>query len=192
VEEIIQLDKELFLYLNTLGTTTWDGFWHFISGKYNWVPFYILLAFLIYRKLGLNRTLLILVLTFIMIVLTDQVTNVFKNYFLRPRPCFTEDLDGLMRKVDCIGRGRHGFTSAHASNHFGLALFIGLILRKQYKYLFTFLILWAAFISYSRIYLGVHFPLDVICGILLGISVAAVNYKIYKWACARYSVFQLK
>lgn len=189
MEEIIQLDKELFLYINTLGTTTWDGFWTFLSERTFWIPFYILLLYILFKNFGLKRTGLILALTLLMILCTDQITNVFKNYFQRPRPCFTEEFQGIMRTVGCDGRGRFGFTSAHASNHFGMALFLGMILRQKYKWILGLLLIWAAFISYSRIYLGVHFPLDVFCGAILGLILSGLNYKLYRFILKKYPTY---
>ena len=186
MEEIIQLDKELFLYLNTLGTTTWDSFWIFLSERSFWIPLYILLLYLLYKNFGLKTTILILILTLLMVGFTDQIANVFKRGFERLRPCFTPEFEGIMRKVGCKGRGGFGFFSAHASNHFGLALFLGLILRQKYKWMLSALLIWAGFISYSRIYLGVHFPLDVICGAALGLILAGLNFTLYKWVLKKY------
>lgn len=186
MDEIIQLDKDLFLYLNTLGTTTWDGFWTFLSERSFWIPLYILLLYLLYKKFGLKQTVLVLALTLLMILFTDQITNVFKNSFQRSRPCFTPEFEGLMRKVGCERRGQFGFTSAHASNHFGIALFLGLIFRQKFKWMLGALLIWAAFISYSRVYLGVHFPLDIICGATLGLVLAGLNFKLYSWIIKKY------
>lgn len=179
MEELIALDKELFLFLNNLGSETWDGFWTFLSERTYWIPFYLFLLFLLYRFFGFKKTALILVLTLLMVLATDQLTNFIKNFSQRPRPCFTEGFEGIMRGVGCERRGRFGFTSAHASNHFGIAIFLGLILRKKIKWSLWFLIIWAAMISYSRIYLGVHFPGDIFFGMLIGLSLGYCFYKIY-------------
>lgn len=186
MEELIQLDKELFLYLNTLGTTSWDGFWAFISEKTYWIPLYILLLYLLHKNFGLNRTILILGLTLLMVLLTDQITNLFKDGFQRLRPCFTKEFEGIMRPVACERRGQFGFTSAHASNHFAVALLLGLIFKSKFKWMLTVLLIWAAFISYSRIYLGVHFPLDVICGAMMGLILGLGFYKLYGWILKKY------
>lgn len=186
MEQIIQLDKELFLYLNNLGQTQWDVFWIVLSERTTWIPLYIALLLLLYVKLGWRKTALILVLSLLMVLFTDQITNLFKSGFQRYRPCHTPEFDGLMRRVDCVGRGRFGFTSAHASNHFGLALFLGLILRSYFKWILGALLIWAAFIAYSRVYLGVHFPLDVFCGGILGLVLARLNYALYQRILKKY------
>lgn len=187
MEEIIKLDKELFLFINTLGSSNWDGFWLFLSERFYWIPLYIVLFGLIIYKLGIRKACVILGLCLLMILFTDQITNLFKSGFQRLRPCHDPKLQGLMRRVTCSGR--YGFTSAHASNHFGFALFLGLIFRNKIKWLLPALLVWAGFISYSRIYLGVHFPLDIICGATLGLVFAYLNYKIYQKIIGKYSNF---
>lgn len=187
MEEIIQLDKELFIYLNTLGSVAWDGFWEFLSERSYWIPFYLFLLYLLFRNFGWKKTGLVLGLTLLMVLFTDQITNFLKDGFQRPRPCFTPEFEGIMRGVGCERRGRFGFTSAHASNHFAIALFLGLIFRKSYKWMLPLLLVWAALISYSRIYLGVHFPLDVICGGLIGLVLGLAYYRFYLYLTVKYA-----
>lgn len=189
MEEIIRLDKEFFLFLNTLGNSKWDGFWSFISEKYYWIPFYAFLLFLLWRNFGWKKTLFILVLTAIMIIISDQITNLIKDNVKRLRPCHLYDFEGIMRAVGCERRGQYGFTSAHSSNHFAIALFLGLIFKEKIKWFIYFLLIWAAVIAYSRIYLGVHFPLDIICGGLMGLIIGFVFYRIYLCGLKKYSFF---
>ncbi len=188
MEEIIALDKELFLFLNTLGNSRWDGFWIFLSERSYWIPLYLVLLYLLYKNFGLKRTVAVLVLTLLMILVTDQITNVFKDGFQRLRPCFVKEFDGIMRGVGCARRGQFGFTSAHASNHFAVALLLGLIFRKKYKWLLPVLLVWAGLIAYSRIYLGVHFPLDVICGALMGLLLGWGVFMLYQWLVRKYKL----
>lgn len=186
MNEIIELDKQAFLYLNSLGTNSWDWFWLAISERTYWIPLYFLLLYLLYKTIGIKRTALVLALTLLMVLFTDQITNLFKDGFQRLRPCFHEEFEGLMRGVGCARRGQFGFTSAHASNHFAIALLLGLILKHKYKWFLPVLIIWAALISYSRIYLGVHFPLDVICGGAMGLLFGFGIFKLYNWILAKY------
>ena len=188
MNELINLDKELFLYLNNLGQSNWDFFWAAISEKFYWTPLYAILLYLVFKKFGTKQTLLIIVLTTLMVVLTDQITNLFKYSFQRLRPCHVEEFNGLMRRVACEGRGRFGFTSAHASNHFAVAIFLGLLLKPYFKWIFAALIIWAAFISYSRVYLGVHFPLDIFCGGIMGILIGFGIYKSFNWIVEKYKI----
>jgi len=187
VDEIIQLDKDLFLFLNTLGSSTWDGFWTFLSERSYWIPLYIFLLYLLFKNFGLKKTFLILILTLLMVLFTDQITNLFKDGFQRPRPCFTPEFEGIMRGVGCERRGLYGFTSAHASNHLAIALLLGLVFKKMYKWMLPLLLVWAVLIAYSRIYLGIHFPLDVICGGVMGLILGWTFYRLYQYLIIRYA-----
>ncbi|WP_220457235.1 phosphatase PAP2 family protein [Moheibacter lacus] len=187
MQEIIQLDKEAFIYLNTLGSTTWDWFWVFLSERTYWIPFYLFLLYLLFRNFGWKKTGVVLALTLLMVLFTDQITNLLKDGFQRPRPCFTPEFEGIMRGVGCERRGLYGFTSAHASNHIAIALFLGLVFRNTYKWMLPFLLIWAALISYSRIYLGVHFPLDVICGGMIGLILGFAYYRFYLYLTTKYA-----
>jgi len=180
MEQIIQIDKDAFLYLNNLGNPSWDDFWRFVSYKFTWIPFYILLFVLLIKHLGWKKAMVVLVLTLFMILISDQVTNIIKDSVKRLRPCFTKEFEGLIRPIGCERRGQFGFTSAHASNHFALALLIGMVLRKKIKWLIYVLLIWAAIIAYSRVYLGVHFPLDILCGGILGLIISTGFYYLYK------------
>jgi len=186
VEQIIELDKELFLFINTLGSSTWDWFWIFLSERSYWIPLYLILLYLLYRNFGIKKTSLILILTLLMVLFTDQITNILKDGFQRLRPCFTPEFEGIMRGIGCERRGQFGFTSAHASNHFAIALLLGLVFKKVYKWMLPVLLIWAALIAYSRVYLGVHFPLDVVCGAAMGLFLGGAFYRVFIYLTTRY------
>ncbi len=177
LEELLKYDTELFLFLNRLGATSWDGFWLFVTEKWSSIPLYILLLVLIYRQFGLKTTAIILVAIALMITCTDQLGNLFKHGFKRPRPCQVEELDSLIRYV-AKRCGRYGYFSAHAASSMATAVFVGLLLKSKYYYLPFFLLAWAVLIGYSRIYLGVHYPLDVITGMIIGSFIGWGFYKL--------------
>ncbi|MFC4094354.1 phosphatase PAP2 family protein [Euzebyella saccharophila] len=181
LQELVQWDKELFLFLNNLGTPSWDAFWMFITNKWSAIPLYTLLLGLTFKHYGLNRTLVILVSVALMIVVTDQLSNFFKYGVQRLRPCYDPELDGLVRLVKNSCGGKFGYFSAHAGNNFAVALFFTFLLRAYYRYIGVFLILWALLVSYSRIYIGVHFPLDVLTGALIGL--------IFSWLFTKLAIF---
>lgn len=182
MEQLIQFDKDLFLFLNGLGTSTFDDFWMFITGKWNAIPMYAVLLFLLYKKLGIQRTVLIVVLVAVMIACTDQLANLFKKVlFLRPRPCHDETVSDLMRLVKSRCGGRYGYFSAHAASSMALSVFLGTLLKPYIKHLFTFLFIWALFVGYSRIYIGVHYPGDVLTGIIFGVLIAKLTLLIEKY-----------
>lgn len=175
MDTLIEFDKALFLYLNGLGSSTFDGFWMFITGKWNSIPLYVILLFLLYKKIGAKHTVIILVLVAAMIACTDQLANVFKKVlFLRPRPCHDAVLSEVMRLVKSSCGGRFGYFSAHAASSMALAIFLGNVLKPHIKYIYPFLIIWALFVGYSRIYIGVHYPADVLTGMFFGVIIAKI------------------
>ncbi|MEM7487025.1 MAG: phosphatase PAP2 family protein [Bacteroidota bacterium] len=181
LEEIIRQDKEIFLFLNRLGTQTWDGFWLFITHKLSAIPLYALLLFLTFKHFGTKRTLIVLVSVVLLITATDQLANFFKYGVQRLRPCHDEDINMMARLVKKSCGGKFGYFSAHASNAMALACFFSMLLGSRMKYLAMFLIVWAILVGYSRIYIGVHFPLDVLTGISIG--------AIFGWLFAKLAIF---
>jgi undecaprenyl-diphosphatase len=178
LEQLIQYDAELFLYLNNLGTEPWDGLWLVITNKLTFIPLYAILLYLIYKKYGVKPLLLMVLLITLMITFTDQITNVFKRGFMRPRPCGAEDLVDYVRFI-APRCGKYGFFSGHASNSMAAAVFGGLILRPYFKNLIFLLLFWSIIVSYSRIYVGVHYPLDIFCGMTFGGLSGYMFYKLY-------------
>ena len=168
LEQLLELDTELFLYLNKLGSSSWDNFWLIITDKITFVPLYAILLFLIYKKYGLKSLLIMVLVITAMVAFTDQITNAFKYGFMRPRPCRLDSLlDEGMRFI-AERCGRYGFFSGHSSNTMAAAVFGGLVLRPYYKNLIFFLLFWSFVVAYSRIYVGVHYPLDIVCGMTFG------------------------
>jgi undecaprenyl-diphosphatase len=167
-EGLIEKDHEWFLYLNQLGTPAWDPFWLFLSDKWAAIPLYVLLLILAYRRLGWKRLMLFLVFIGVLITSTDQLSGFFKYGVQRLRPCHEPEFQGLIRLVKQGCGGRFGYFSAHAANSFALATFFAVFLESKRRLWAVLLILWALMVGYSRIYLGVHYPLDVLSGCLAG------------------------
>ena len=177
LEQLLHYDEELFLYLNNLGTPFWDDFWLVVTNKLTFIPLYAVLLYLIYRQLGWKALLLLIVVIAAMITFTDQVTNLFKDGFERARPCRADGIMDFTRFV--VERcGKYGFFSGHSSNSMAAAVFAGLLLKPYYRYLIFILLFWSAMVAYSRIYVGVHYPLDIICGMAFG---ALAGFGFYKF-----------
>lgn len=182
---LIELDHELFLFLNNLGNETWDGFWLAVTNKWTAIPLYIVLIYLIFRKFGWKNALMTLILVALLITCTDQLGNIFKGGFKRFRPCGQEGVKEYVRLVAAYC-GKYGYFSAHASNSFGVAVFLGLLFKNQYPKLIYFLLIWALLVAYSRIYLGVHYPGDIITGGILGAGIGYAFYELHTWFCEKY------
>jgi len=172
------LDQQLFLFLNSLHSSFWDTVMHAISGRVIWVPLY--LAILLYLSFRYKRKFLIIIPFIILAVtLADQVSvQLFKNIFLRLRPCHEPSLAGMVHLVNGECGGLYGFVSSHASNSFNVAL-LSLMLIKRRWYTIS-IITWASVIGYSRIYLGVHYPGDVVFGAMVGAFIGWGVYKLYE------------
>jgi len=180
IDQLIDKDIELLIYLNNLGTTQWDGFWLFMSNKFSAIPLYLLLLYFTYRQFGLKKTVVVVLFVVLLIALSDQTSNLFKYGFKRLRPCNNENISNLIRLVGGRCGGLYGYFSAHAANSMAIAVFFWLLLRSKLNYLFPILFLWAILVSYSRIYLGVHFPLDVLTGMFFGLIYATLFYALFK------------
>lgn len=179
--DFIQLDRELFLFLNGLGEPRFDQFWLLISKTFVWIPFYVILLYFLFKNLGIRTFLFSLVFIALGVTISDQLANIFKDGIMRLRPCHDPELIPLMRTVTC--GGKFGFFSSHASNTFFVASFMTFLLSGKNPVLPYVLFIWAGFVSYSRIYLGVHFPMDIVMGaatgFLLGGFFAALTRKVH-------------
>ncbi|WP_411031461.1 phosphatase PAP2 family protein [Spongiimicrobium sp. 3-5] len=187
-ETLLQYDKELFLFLNSLGNSTWDGFWMFVTGKWSSIPLYLGLLILSYKFLGPKKCIVLLIALALLITSTDQLANFFKYGVQRLRPCHDAEVSSLMRLVKSSCGGRYGFFSAHAANSFAAAFFFTYLLRHKYQYIGIFLIIWAIFVSYSRIYIGVHYPLDIVTGMLIGLILSWLFAKLYIFALQKFRI----
>jgi undecaprenyl-diphosphatase len=181
IQQLINWDKELLLFLNGMHNDIFDFLMYWISYKFTWIPFYL---FLIYHivKIYKIKTLDVLIAVAILISFSDSTSVYgFKEVFHRLRPCHDAVLGPQIHLVYGECGGMFSFVSSHAANTFALSFFLIMILGKKIKWLTVTMIIWAAVVSYTRIYLGVHYPFDVFCGALLGAAFGIAIGKMFNW-----------
>ena len=174
LEELVKLDQELFLFLNQMGSEGWDSFWLLLTNKWTAIPLYLILLVLSYIHFGWKKTLIIVLSVALLITCTDQLANFFKYGVMRLRPCHDPDLADQVRLVKASCGGKYGYS-------FAIAMYFSYLLNSRFPYLKFFLVLWALVVAYSRIYIGVHFPLDVFTGLLIG--------SLFGWTFSRLTIF---
>lgn len=178
LDKLIAFDTQLFLWLNSFHSPFWDKIMWFISGKIEWLPLYLLIiAYIIYSYRW--RSIAIIIAIIITISLADQLAaKAFKEVFERLRPSHNPEIQDIVHLINNYKGGSYGFVSNHAANSFSLAIFISLLFKNKFISLGVFF--WAGIVSYSRIYLGVHYPGDIIGGAILGIILGSLVYLIYR------------
>lgn len=184
ITSIKDLDTQLFLFLNGRHAPFFDPIMFWFSHKYFWIPLYAFFLYLSWRHFG-KKVWMVAVGAVLVIIFSDQLSvHAFKNVFLRYRPCHNLIIQSQVHLNDGCG-GTYGFISSHAANTFALAMFLGLLFKEKIKYFPLFIFTWAAVVSYSRIYNGVHYPADVAVGAIVGMGIGVMVFKMFQFANAR-------
>jgi undecaprenyl-diphosphatase len=178
-EALKKIDEQLLLWGNSFHTDFLDPIMYHLTEFWFWIPLFAWWIFELYKLYG-KRLKAILIYAIILVITTDQLANLIKNLIKRYRPTHNLIIQNEVHTVNNYLGGMFGFVSSHAANVSAIAVFVFLFIRNSNNRLFKItLFFWAIFICYTRIYLGVHYPLDLISGALLGTIVAILCYKIY-------------
>ena len=180
MEALGTLDERFFLFLNGLHTDWMDKVMIAVTQMWVWLPLYLLMVYWTAKQYGKHCWWVFLALG-IVILCSDQLSaHVCKPLFQRLRPCYNVDLQDLIYLPKGMAGGKYGFVSSHAANTFAIAAFMTAALRKNRAWVGIVLYLWAFISSYSRIYLGFHYPGDIFCGAVLGILVGLILWKVFQ------------
>ncbi len=181
-EKIVTLDTQLFVFLNSLGSPTFDSLWLIITKQVYWTPFFVLLGYLIYKKIGIKNLGIVIVFIALLLLVCNESVEFFKETFKRIRPCNNPEIKDIIRIVH--QSNTFSFFSGHAANSMATMTFLFLLLKKHYQYSYL-IFLYPLIFAYSRIYLGVHYPTDILTGYLFGGIYGAIFYKGYDYFLSR-------
>lgn len=184
LEFVKGIDTLVFFFINGAHNEVADFVMYWISDEFIWVPLYVAIIFYISKRVVVKKAVLILASIALLVIATDRIsTAIVKPAFKRYRPTQDPAIMASVHTVNDYRGGKYGFVSSHAANTLGLSVFLSLLFRDRWLY---GLFLWSFLNGYSRIYLGVHFPLDVMFGFLLGGLMALLVYYLYRMLISKY------
>lgn len=184
VEQINKWDRDLFVFLNNLGIESYDSFWIFVTNIRHWIPLYIFFFIMFFISFQWKKAILKSLMLIVAFLTTLGFTNFVKNLAIRLRPNNEPELLELIRILHTPND--YSFFSGHASASFVVATFVVLNLRDRYRWIY-FVYIWPVLFVMSRIYVGVHYPLDLLIGAIVGIIFAYLFYYLYILAQRRIS-----
>lgn len=185
LKKLQSIDTELFIYLNKLGSPVYDNLWLIITKQIYWTPFFLFLAYLLYKKIGLKNLGIVVLFIALILLFCNESVELFKTIFKRLRPCNNPEIKDVIRIVH--QSNTFSFFSGHAANSMATMTFLFLVLKKYYKSIFL-IFLYPLVFAYSRIYLGVHYPSDILMGYVFGLFYGIVFYKGYQYYQTRYKL----
>ncbi|MET6991951.1 phosphatase PAP2 family protein [Sediminicola arcticus] len=177
LEKIAEWDRNTFIYLNSLGIEEYDVFWSTVTNITTWIPLFILFFILIWIKYPKKEALLMTFTVFILVGFILGITDLTKEFVARLRPNNNEEIKTIIRILR--SPSSYSFFSGHASSSFSITTLVFLFLRPKYNWAWVFFV-WPLLFATSRIYLGVHYPIDIIVGAIVGILSALLFYKLHR------------
>jgi undecaprenyl-diphosphatase len=183
LDELYKWDRELFIYLNSLGIESYDGFWIFVTNIRHWIPLYIFFFIMFFIAFYWKKAIFTSLFLLASFAATLSFTNIVKNLVVRLRPNNEPELADLIRILQ--SPTNYSFFSGHASSSFVVTTFVVLSLREHYKWIYV-VYLWPVIFVISRVYVGVHYPLDLIVGSIVGILFGFLFYKLYPLSGKRF------
>ena len=185
MQDLSHFDSELFLFLNGLHTEWLDKIMIAITQMWVWIPLYLLLIYRIVKQYGKHCWWLFLAVGLVVLCSDQLSAHVCKPLFQRLRPCYNTDFQYLIHLPKGLAGGKYGFVSSHAANTFAVAAFLTCALHNNRMWTGIVLYLWAFVSSYTRIYLGFHYPGDILCGALLGIFIGLILWRVFQLTITR-------
>lgn len=176
-EQILDSDSKILIYLNNLGTSMFDWFWLACTNEVTWIPLFVFIVLSVYRKFSAELALKILMYALLLLAANLFLTEIVKETIGRIRPNNDRTMIHALRIL--TSPPNYSFFSGHASSSFCITVFLILTLKKHFK-LISWLWIWPILFTYSRIYIGVHYPSDLIVGALFGWLLAKIFYKLYE------------
>ena len=177
LESILQKDKQLLIYLNNLGNEQWDSFWLVITNQLYWTPLFVFIIYSIIKSFGWKRGGFIILSMIVLVTFSDQFANFIKNTTARVRPNNDPEIKHLLRHL--INPQSYSFISGHATTSTFFTVFSILLLKEKCQYIY-FILFFPLIFAYSRLYLGVHFPLDIFMGIIIGLLLGNIYFYFFK------------
>lgn len=181
LDKLELLDRELFLAINGWHAPMFDNIMYYVSQIWVFVPVFVYWLYMVFNRYGLKKLLILLGFLGLLVLLTDQTSNITKHTIKRYRPTHNLEIQSKVHIVNEYKGGLYGFFSGHSTNTFGVAMLLFLIFRKESLVFRLLFFGWAALTAYSRIYLGVHYPSDIFVGFVVGIFWGYVVYRLIQF-----------
>ncbi|MFN8116532.1 MAG: phosphatase PAP2 family protein [Bacteroidia bacterium] len=181
LDKLELLDRELFLAINGWHAPMFDNIMYYVSQIWVFAPVFVYWLYMVFNRYGLKKLLILLGFLGLLVLLTDQTSNITKHTIKRYRPTHNLEIQSKVHIVNEYKGGLYGFFSGHSTNTFGVAMLLFLIFRKESLVFRLLFFAWAALTAYSRIYLGVHYPSDIFVGFIVGIFWGYVVYRLIQF-----------